>query len=65
MKTCSLIPDGPLAIAVRGLRFWVISRIHYLIYYLLDDQGVGIERVLDGRHDVARMIELGTEEPIG
>jgi plasmid stabilization system protein ParE len=45
----------------RTLRFWVISRTNYLIYYLLDDQGVSIERVLDGRRDVARIIELETE----
>jgi plasmid stabilization system protein ParE len=47
----------------RTLRFWVISRTNYLIYYLLDDQGVSIERVLDGRRDVARIMDLGMEEP--
>lgn len=47
----------------RTLRFWVISRTNYLIYYLLDERGASIERVLDGRRDVARMIELGREEP--
>jgi len=40
------------------LRFWVISRTNFLIYYLLDEQGmVSIERVLDGRRDVARVME--------
>jgi plasmid stabilization system protein ParE len=47
----------------RALRFWVISRTNYLIYYLPDEQGVSIERVLDGRRDVARIIELGIEDP--
>jgi len=47
----------------RTLRFWVISRTNYLIYYLLDDQGVSIERVLEGRREVARIMDLGTEEP--
>ena len=47
----------------RTLRFWVISRTNFLIYYLPDEQGVSIERVLDGRRDVARIIELGMENP--
>jgi plasmid stabilization system protein ParE len=42
----------------RSLRFWVISRTNYLIYYLLDDQGVSIERVLDGRREFVRVVEL-------
>jgi hypothetical protein len=45
------------------LRFWVISKTDFLIYYLPDEHGVSIERVLDGRRDVARIIELGTEDP--
>jgi hypothetical protein len=45
------------------LRFWVISRTNFLIYYLPDERGVSIERVLDGRRDVARIIERGREEP--
>jgi plasmid stabilization system protein ParE len=45
------------------LRFWVISRTNFLIYYLPAENGVSIERVLDGRRDVARIIELGTEAP--
>jgi plasmid stabilization system protein ParE len=47
----------------KALRFWVISRTNYLIYYLPDEQGVSIERVLDGRRDVARIIDLGEEDP--
>ncbi len=45
------------------LRFWVISRTSFLIYYLPDEQGVSIERVLDGRRDVARIMEFGVEDP--
>jgi plasmid stabilization system protein ParE len=47
----------------RTLRFWVISRTNYLIYYLPDEEGVSVERVLDGRRDVARIMELGMEDP--
>lgn len=49
----------------RTLRFWVISKTSFLIYYLPDEPGVSIERVLDGRRDVARIIELGMEDPPG
>jgi toxin ParE1/3/4 len=47
----------------RSLRFWVISKTNFLIYYLADEEGVSIERVLDGRRDVAHIIELGLEDP--
>ena len=47
----------------KALRFWVISRTNFLIYYLPDEHGVSIERVLDGRRDVARIMELGRDEP--
>jgi len=47
----------------RTLRFWVISRTNFLIYYLPEEQGISIERVLDGRRDVARIMELGAEDP--
>ncbi len=47
----------------KTLRYWVISRTNFLVYYLSDEQGVSIERVLDGRRDVARIIELGVEDP--
>lgn len=46
-----------------SLRFWVISRTNFLIYYLPDESGVSIERVLDGRRDVARIIESGADDP--
>jgi len=46
------------------LRFWVISGFHnYLIYYEPGKGAVSIERVLDGRRDVRRIIEEGIEEP--
>ena len=48
----------------RALRFWVISKTNYLIYYLPDGIGVSIERVLDGRRDVTRIMELGLEDPL-
>jgi plasmid stabilization system protein ParE len=47
----------------RTLRFWVISRTNFLIYYIPDELGISIERVLDGRRDVARIMELGREAP--
>src|SRR4051794_29959895 len=47
----------------RTLRFWVISKTNFLIYYLADERGVSIERVLDGRRDIARIMELGIEDP--
>lgn len=47
----------------KTLRFWVISRTNYLLYYLIDERGVSVERVLDGRRDVARIQEHGVEDP--
>jgi len=46
----------------KTLRFWVISKTNFLIYYLPEENGVSIERVLDGRRDVARIMERGLEE---
>ena len=44
------------------LRFWVISRFHnYLIYYEPGQDTVSIERVLDGRRDVRRIVKEGIE----
>jgi toxin ParE1/3/4 len=45
-----------------SLRFWVISRSPYVIYYECRSDEVSIERVLDGRRDVHRIIELGIED---
>jgi plasmid stabilization system protein ParE len=48
----------------KRLRFWVISRFNnYLIYYEPSGKEVSIERVLDGRRDVHRIVETGQEEP--
>jgi plasmid stabilization system protein ParE len=47
----------------RTLRFWVISRTNFLVYYFADEQWVSIERVLDGRRDLARIMEFGGEDP--
>jgi plasmid stabilization system protein ParE len=71
-KSTEFIAERPLAgpyprwaTRHRTLRFWVISRTNFLIYYFPDEHGVSIERVLDGRRDVARIMELGIEEPPG
>lgn len=46
------------------LRFWVISHFpNYLIYYEPRADAVSIERVLDGRRDVRRIIERSIEHP--
>lgn len=47
----------------RALRFWVISGTRFLIFYTPEENGPSIERVLDGRRDVVRIIEKGKEEP--
>jgi plasmid stabilization system protein ParE len=46
----------------RALRFWVVSRTPYLIYYECRSNAVSIERVLDGRRDAHRIIELGIQD---
>ncbi len=45
------------------LRFWAISKTNYIVYYERAGDAVSIERGLDGRRDVHRIIELGIEEP--
>ena len=47
----------------KALRFWVITKTNFLIYYFPEDRGISIERVLDGRRDVERIIEQGFEAP--
>jgi plasmid stabilization system protein ParE len=47
----------------KALRFWVISRTNYLIYYFPEPAGISIERVLDGRRDATRILDLGMENP--
>lgn len=46
----------------KTLRFWVISRSSYIIYYEIKGEDVSIERVLDGRRDVRRIIEFSMAE---
>ena len=46
----------------KSLRFWVISKTNFLIFYFSDDYGVSIERVLDGRRDVKRIFQQALEE---
>jgi plasmid stabilization system protein ParE len=55
-------PHPRWATGHKSLQFWVISRTNFLIYYLPEADGVSIERVLDGRRDIGRIIELGKEE---
>ncbi len=45
----------------KTLRFWVISKTNYIIYYFAVRDHVSIERVLDGRRDVKRIIDLRKE----
>ena len=45
----------------KTLRFWVISKTNYLIYYFSDDFGVSVARILDGRRDVERIIDKRRE----
>lgn len=45
------------------LRFWIISRTSYIIYYERTADTLSIERVLDGRRNVHRIVDVGTEEP--
>jgi plasmid stabilization system protein ParE len=45
------------------LRFWVIARTRYVIFYFAEEDGVSIERVLDGRRDVKRIIQDRVEQP--
>jgi plasmid stabilization system protein ParE len=46
----------------KRLRFWIISKTNYIIYYEILQDAVSIERVLDGRRDVHRIVELGIED---
>jgi plasmid stabilization system protein ParE len=45
------------------LRFWVISHTRYLVFYEFHGRKISIERVLDGRRDVQRIIKWGQEYP--
>lgn len=47
----------------KTLRFWLIGRTNFIIYYLPDEYGISIERVLDGRRDTKRIMQRRLEEP--
>jgi plasmid stabilization system protein ParE len=55
-------PHPAWATRHKGLRFWIISKTNYIVYYEPLEDTISIERVLDGRRDVHRIIELGIEE---
>jgi plasmid stabilization system protein ParE len=54
-------PHPAWATRHKSLRFWVISRTRYIIYYEHRGENIAIERILDGRRDVRRIMELGIE----
>lgn len=56
-------PHPKWATRHKTLRFWVIRRTNYLIYYFPEPEGVSVERVLDGRRNVARIIQQRIENP--
>jgi plasmid stabilization system protein ParE len=71
-KSVEFVAEHPLAgphprwaTRHRTIRFWVISRTNFLIYYFANEQSVSIERILDGRRDVARIMERGVEDAPG
>ena len=55
-------PHPSWATRHKRLRFWIISKTNYIIYYEPLEDAVSIERVLDGRRDVHRIVELGIED---
>jgi plasmid stabilization system protein ParE len=56
-------PHPSWATRHKTLRFWPIKRTRCLIFYVIDEMGVSIERVLDGRRDVHRILEHSRDEP--
>jgi plasmid stabilization system protein ParE len=55
-------PHPGWATCHQRLRFWIISKSNYIIYYEALEEKISVERVLDGRRDVHRIIELGIED---
>jgi plasmid stabilization system protein ParE len=55
-------PHPAWATRHKRLRFWVISKSNYILYYEALQDAVSIERILDGRRDVHRIVELGIED---
>jgi plasmid stabilization system protein ParE len=62
-KHPGLGPHPAWATRHKRLRFWLISRTNYIIFYESGSASISIERVLDGRRDVQRILEFGVEEP--
>ena len=62
-ENAELGPHPAWATRHKRVRFWIISKTNYIIFYEPTSQGLSIERILDGRRDVRRIIELGIEEP--
>lgn len=62
-RHADLGPHPSWATRHKKLRFWIVSRSNYIIYYESHKDEVSIERVLDGRRDVHRIIELRMEDP--
>jgi len=56
-------PHPSWATRHRTLRFWVISGTRFLIFYIPEEKEISIERVLDGRRDVKRILEHAIEDP--
>jgi plasmid stabilization system protein ParE len=47
----------------KQIRFWVISRTRFIIYYFAEQDSISVERVLDGRRNVKRIIDTHQEHP--
>jgi len=47
----------------KTIRFWVISRTNFLIFYFAENGRVSIERILDSRRDVKRIMNRRRENP--
>jgi plasmid stabilization system protein ParE len=56
-------PQPAWATRHQDLRYWVISRTPCVIYYEHRPGEIAIERVLDGRRDVRRIMQARIEEP--
>lgn len=59
-------PQPAWATCHQDLRYWVISRTPCVIYYEYRGHPakvIAIERVLDGRRDVRRIMQMRIEEP--
>ena len=55
-------PHPQWSLRHKQIRFSVISRTNFIIYYFADENSFSIERILDGRRDVKRIIDLREED---